>query len=148
MRGSYWEMPWLRYGDSTGTQKKGNVCHRKPLPKDWWWLSVCCNELQSVWNSNSARANYSYKLKEVSKFDTNPNPIYGQSYTWQHITKSSISHFTPCIQNKIIVLALSWWIKIILLLHQHSDTQISEKYAFLELFQWQQELKHGKLLHV
>jgi hypothetical protein len=35
---SHWdkELLWLWHGDSSGTQRKGNVRRRKPLPENWW----------------------------------------------------------------------------------------------------------------
>jgi hypothetical protein len=50
---------WLWRGDSSGTQRKGNVRHWKPVPDDWWWdsrprrLSATYSYLQTAWNSDS-----------------------------------------------------------------------------------------------
>jgi hypothetical protein len=62
------ELLWLRHGDSSWTQRKGNVRRWKPLPEAWWRdsrlrrLSTCCSEKYSVKCSDSARVNHNCEL--------------------------------------------------------------------------------------
>jgi hypothetical protein len=46
-------------------------------------LSACCIELHSMWISDSALVTiHERSINAV----TNPNPVYGHSYTWQYLT--------------------------------------------------------------
>jgi hypothetical protein len=71
-------------GDSSGTQRKGNVCLCKLLPSNG--SEDCnCNQsgLWSVWNSESLILVCSYELWEFSKPRLSPHV-----FTWQYLAES------------------------------------------------------------
>jgi hypothetical protein len=53
------ELVWLRYGDTSATQRTGKVRRWKPLTEGWWSdsrsqrVSACCSELENVWIGDS-----------------------------------------------------------------------------------------------